>query len=66
MGVTRCANCGYPLEGLDIARCPECGALRGFKKPLHELGLTEKEVRDGFERHRKGHASAGRASENQR
>lgn len=21
----RCQNCGYPLQGLDVPRCPECG-----------------------------------------
>jgi len=50
---SNCANCGYPLKGLEIPRCPECGALRGFKRPLHELGLTEQEVREGFARRRR-------------
>jgi hypothetical protein len=49
----RCANCGYPMKGLEIPRCPECGALQGFKKPLDELGLTEQEVREGFARRRR-------------
>ncbi len=49
----KCASCGYPLKGLEIPRCPECGALRGFKRPLHELGLTEQEVREGFARRRR-------------
>ena len=49
----RCANCGYPMKGLEIPRCPECGALRGFKRPLHELGLAEQEVREGFARRRR-------------
>jgi hypothetical protein len=25
----RCSSCGYNLEGLDGARCPECGLLQG-------------------------------------
>ena len=51
-GVTRCAKCGYSLVGLEFPRCPECGALRGFTVPLHKLGLTEQEIRDGFARRR--------------
>jgi hypothetical protein len=46
----RCDNCGYDLSGQDLPRCPECGALRGFRVPLSELGLTEEEVREGVER----------------
>lgn len=53
MSETICVNCGYPLKGLDIPRCPECGALRGFTKPLDELGLTEEEIREGFARRKR-------------
>ena len=45
----KCSNCGYTMDGLSMPRCPECGALRGFAVPLDELGLTEAEIRDGFE-----------------
>lgn len=44
----KCARCGYTTAGLSMPRCPECGALRGFKVPLHALGLTEEEIRTGF------------------
>jgi hypothetical protein len=64
MGVTRCAKCGYPLEGLELPRCPECGALRGFKTPLNELGLTEEEIREGFARRRRERESRHGNSEN--
>lgn len=64
MGVTRCAKCGYPLEGLEFPRCPECGALRGFKKPLNKLGLTEEEIREGFAQRRRERESRQRNSEN--
>ncbi len=56
-----CANCGYDLSQLDLARCPECGALRGFTVPLTDLGLTEAEIRAGFGKRRRdvtGPASA--------
>lgn len=49
----RCPNCGYPLAGLELPRCPECGALRGFDVPVDELGLTEEEIRAGFKRRRR-------------
>ena len=47
-----CQRCGYDLRGLEIPRCPECGALRGFRVPLEQLGLTEEEVRRGSDRRR--------------
>ena len=47
-----CANCGYNMEGQEIPRCPECGALRGFTTSVDELGLTEEEIRSGFQRKR--------------
>ncbi len=50
--VPRCARCGYDLSRLEYPRCPECGALRGFKVPLEQLGLTDEEVRTGFKRQR--------------
>lgn len=58
----RCAKCGYSLEGLDIPRCPECGALRGFTVPLDQLGLTEHEVRKGFARRRQERPSTDESS----
>lgn len=53
-----CAKCGYSLAGLELPRCPECGALRGFNVPLEALGLTEEEVREGFARRRRAQAEA--------
>src|SRR5262249_45367691 len=50
----RCHGCGYDLTSLDLPRCPECGALRGFKVPLTDLGLTEEELRRSIERKRGG------------
>ena len=47
-----CAACGYNMEGQAIPRCPECGALRGFTASVDQLGLTEEEIREGFERKR--------------
>ena len=47
-----CAACGYNMEGQSIPRCPECGALRGFTASVDQLGLTEEEIRKGFERKR--------------
>jgi len=41
----KCLKCGYNLEGLELPRCPECGALRGFKVPIDQLGLSEEELR---------------------
>ncbi len=49
---TLCAGCGYNMEGQTIPRCPECGALRGFTTSVDQLGLTEEEIRAGFERKR--------------
>ncbi len=40
-----CAKCGYPLEGLPVPRCPECGTLRGFTVGIDDLGLTPDERR---------------------
>ena len=59
----KCAHCGYNLEGLEIPRCPECGALRGFTVPLDELGLTEEEIRSGFARRKLERAAAERAAD---
>ena len=47
-----CGGCGYNMEGQEIPRCPECGALRGFTTSVDELGLTEDEIRRGFQRKR--------------
>ena len=44
-----CGKCGYQMDGLSMPRCPECGTLRGFDVPLDQLGLTEGELREGFE-----------------
>ncbi len=49
----RCLRCGYDLTGQEVPRCPECGALRGFRVPLTNLGLSDAEVRDGFGRTRR-------------
>ncbi len=49
---TLCAGCGYNMEGQTIPRCPECGALRGFTTSVDKLGLTEEEIRSGFQRKR--------------
>ena len=38
-----CEKCGYPLEGLNFPRCPECGTLRGFDVPIDDLNLTDEE-----------------------
>lgn len=42
--VARCV-CGYPLKGLTLARCPECGRVLGFDATAEELGLSEAELR---------------------
>jgi hypothetical protein len=42
--VARCV-CGYPLKGLTLARCPECGRVLGFDATAEELGLSEEELR---------------------
>ena len=55
----KCANCGYVIEGLSLPRCPECGALRGFKVPLDQLGLSEDEIRIGFEETARRRAKQG-------
>ena len=47
-----CAACGYNMAGQPIPRCPECGALRGFTTSVDQLGLTEEEIRSGFQRKR--------------
>lgn len=42
----RCLRCGYSLQGLTVPRCPECGALRGFKQRFEELGIRKEELKD--------------------
>jgi hypothetical protein len=37
--------CGYPLKGLNVARCPECGRVIGFDASPEELGLTDEQLR---------------------
>ena len=39
-----CCKCGYPLEGLSSARCPECGRVFGFDATAEELGLTDEQL----------------------
>jgi hypothetical protein len=46
--VARC-RCGYPLEGLALARCPECGRVLHFNATAEELGLSEAELRRAIE-----------------
>ena len=36
--------CGYSLEELDQARCPECGRVIHFDATPEELGLTTAEL----------------------
>jgi hypothetical protein len=57
----RCAVCGYIVAGLELPRCPECGALRGFKVPLDQLGLSEQELRELYARKRGASTDAGGA-----
>lgn len=40
-----CRRCGYPLLGLELPRCPECGVMKCFDATLEELGLSEEELR---------------------
>jgi hypothetical protein len=42
--VERC-RCGYPMDQLDLLRCPECGRVRGFDATAEELGLTDDQLR---------------------
>jgi len=39
-----CLRCGYDLTRINLPRCPECGALVGFKRSAEELGLDEGEL----------------------
>jgi hypothetical protein len=39
----RC-RCGYAMEHLDMARCPECGRVRHFNATPEELGLSPEEL----------------------
>jgi hypothetical protein len=41
--VERC-KCGYALEQLSLARCPECGRVIGFDATAEQLGLTQEEL----------------------
>jgi len=55
-----CSGCGYNMAGQEIPRCPECGALRGFTTSVDELGLTEDEIRRGFQQTRTSEDSSNR------
>lgn len=37
-------KCGYPLKGLDLARCPECGRVLSFDATPEQLGLGPDEL----------------------
>ena len=50
--VPRCV-CGYPLEGLNMARCPECGRVSGFNATAEELGLSAEELQRAAETRRR-------------
>ena len=41
-----CHRCGYPMQRLDVPRCPECGAAYGFKQTFADLGVDEQAVID--------------------
>lgn len=47
-GESACQCCGYDLRGLRTLRCPECGTLAGFTKPIHQIGISEQEARQLF------------------
>jgi hypothetical protein len=40
----RC-KCGYPLDHLAVARCPECGRVVHFDATPEQLGLTDEHLR---------------------
>ena len=46
--IERCP-CGYPLQGLALARCPECGRVIGFDATAEELGLSDRELKRAIE-----------------
>jgi hypothetical protein len=46
--IERCP-CGYPLQGLALARCPECGRVIGFDATAEELGLSDEELKRAIE-----------------
>jgi hypothetical protein len=41
--VERC-KCGYSLDNLSVARCPECGRVFGFDVTAEDLGLTTEQL----------------------
>jgi hypothetical protein len=43
-GAPTCARCGYDLSRTPHLRCPECGALRGFRRSANELGIEAGEA----------------------
>lgn len=40
-----CRHCGYPMTGLPLPQCPECGCAFGFDKTFRELGVMPDELR---------------------
>jgi|GEM_PF-3552742 len=44
-----CAKCGYSLEGLKTAKCPECGTINSRETgKLNRDGLSKQIVRDAY------------------
>jgi hypothetical protein len=41
--IDRC-KCGYSLENLSLARCPECGRVISFDATAEDLGLTDEQL----------------------
>ena len=47
----RC-TCGYPIDQLQVIRCPECGRVFHFNATAEELGLSVEELHLAAERRR--------------
>ena len=41
---TNQCKCGYTLDNLSAARCPECGRVFGFDVTAEELGLSNEQL----------------------